>query len=146
MHASVKLCGWKEYLVYSKKLAHTWNWSYHYRIFSYHIVSDIKTNMKTTVYNFKLSLTWEHIRLISQIDRFDASWTSIERREGQSLKQLKSIATVRSVGASIRYCSNIVKRMIGTGAITNSKVMQWKPECPMSVARYSHPGCDTEVT
>lgn len=29
-------------------------------------------------------------------------WTSIERREGQSLKQLKSIATVRSVGASTR--------------------------------------------
>jgi len=58
--------------------------------------------MQTTVYNFELSLTWEFIRLISQIDRFDASWTSIERREGQSLKQLKSIATVRSVGASTR--------------------------------------------
>lgn len=33
---------------------------------------------------------------ISQIDRFDASWTTIEKREGQTLKQLKSIATVRS--------------------------------------------------
>jgi Fic family protein len=32
----------------------------------------------------------------------DASWASVERREGQSLKQLKSIATVRSVGASTR--------------------------------------------
>ncbi len=40
--------------------------------------------------------------MISQIDRFDASWASIEKREGQSLKQLKSIATVRSVGASTR--------------------------------------------
>ena len=39
---------------------------------------------------------------ISQIDRFDASWATIEKREGQSLKQLKSIATVRSVGASTR--------------------------------------------
>ncbi len=39
---------------------------------------------------------------ISQIDRFDASWTTIERREGQTLRQLKSIATVRSVGASTR--------------------------------------------
>ncbi len=36
------------------------------------------------------------------IDRFDAAWTAIERREGQSLKELKSIATVRSVGASTR--------------------------------------------
>src|SRR5690606_13250735 len=31
-----------------------------------------------------------------------ASWTSIEKKEGQRLKQLKSIATVRSVGASTR--------------------------------------------
>jgi Fic family protein len=39
---------------------------------------------------------------ISQIDRFDATWAQIEKREGQTLKQLKSIATVRSVGASTR--------------------------------------------
>ena len=58
--------------------------------------------MKTEVHTFRLSLDWELIRLISQIDRFDASWTTIEKKEGQSLKQLKSIATVRSVGASTR--------------------------------------------
>jgi len=40
--------------------------------------------------------------MISEIDRFDASWTSIEKREGLSLKQLKLVATVRSVGASTR--------------------------------------------
>ncbi len=40
--------------------------------------------------------------MVSQIDRFDASWASIERKEGQSLRQLKSIATIRSVGASTR--------------------------------------------
>ena len=39
---------------------------------------------------------------ISQINRFDASWATVEKREGQTLKQLKSIATVRSVGASTR--------------------------------------------
>lgn len=58
--------------------------------------------MENTVYIFRLNLDWQLIALISQIDRFDASWTSIERREKQSLKQLKSIATVRSVGASTR--------------------------------------------
>ncbi|HEY1047932.1 MAG TPA: Fic family protein [Bacteroidia bacterium] len=42
------------------------------------------------------------INEISKLDRFDAEWTGIERREGASLKQLKSIATVRSVGASTR--------------------------------------------
>src|SRR5436190_17457107 len=58
--------------------------------------------MQNTVHIFRLNLDWQLIFLISQIDRFDASWTSIERREKQSLKQLKSIATVRSVGASTR--------------------------------------------
>ena len=58
--------------------------------------------MKTSVHNFTLNLSWELIKRISQIDRFDASWSSIEKREGQTLKQLKSIATVRSVGASTR--------------------------------------------
>src|SRR5690554_562678 len=58
--------------------------------------------MENRVYMFSLNIDWELIRLISQIDRFDASWTSIEKKEGQSLKQLKIIATVRSVGASTR--------------------------------------------
>ena len=58
--------------------------------------------MKEKVYNFSLTLNWKLLRIISQIDRFDASWSSIEKREGQSLKQLKSIATIRSVGASTR--------------------------------------------
>ena len=58
--------------------------------------------MKNMVHTFRLNIDWELIRLISKIDRFDASWTTIEKKEGQSLKQLKSIATVRSVGASTR--------------------------------------------
>jgi Fic family protein len=58
--------------------------------------------MGNIVYNFTLDLDWQLIKLISQIDRFDASWITIEKKEGQSLKQLKSIATVRSVGASTR--------------------------------------------
>lgn len=58
--------------------------------------------MDNRVHNFRLILDWNLVNQISQIDRFDASWVSIERKEGQSLKQLKSIATVRSVGASTR--------------------------------------------
>ena len=58
--------------------------------------------MENVVYTFKLRIDWLLISRISQIDRFDASWSSIEKREGQSLKQMKSIATVRSVGASTR--------------------------------------------
>lgn len=58
--------------------------------------------MENNVYNFKIDIDWKLINIISQIDRFDASWTTIEKKEGQSLKQLKSIATVRSIGASTR--------------------------------------------
>ncbi len=58
--------------------------------------------MIDTVYIFKLDLDWNLLKTVSKIDRFDASWSSIEKREGQSLKQLKNIATVRSVGASTR--------------------------------------------
>ena len=58
--------------------------------------------MENLVHTFELNLNWKLISRISQIDRFDASWSSIKKREGQSLKQLKSVATVRSVGASTR--------------------------------------------
>lgn len=62
--------------------------------------------MNNEVYNFKLNIDWKLIKLISEIDRFDANWTNIERKEGQTLKELKSIATVRSVGASNRIEGN----------------------------------------
>lgn len=54
------------------------------------------------IYSFYLMLTMKLMNEISKVDRFDASWAQIEKREGQTLKQLKTIATVRSVGASTR--------------------------------------------
>ncbi|HCX22315.1 MAG: MarR family transcriptional regulator [Flammeovirgaceae bacterium] len=54
------------------------------------------------VYNFDLDFDWKLVNNISRLDRFDASWNAIEKKEGQTLKQLKSVATVRSVGASTR--------------------------------------------
>jgi Fic family protein len=59
--------------------------------------------MPNSIYTFSFAPNWMQLtNEISQIDRFDASWATIEKREGQTLKQLKSIATVRSVGASTR--------------------------------------------
>jgi Fic family protein len=55
-----------------------------------------------TIYTFSLELTMKLINEISKVDRFDASWQQIEKREGQTLKHLKAIATVKSVGASTR--------------------------------------------
>lgn len=54
------------------------------------------------VHTLNIEIDWKLISIISKLDRFDAEWTSIEKKEGQSLKQLKAIATVRSVGASTR--------------------------------------------
>lgn len=54
------------------------------------------------IHTLKLDLSMKLMTELSKIDRFDASWSTIEKREGASLKQLKSIATVRSVGASTR--------------------------------------------
>lgn len=58
--------------------------------------------MTSNIYTFRLDLTMKLMNEISKVDRFDASWAQIEKREGQTLKQLKAIATVRSVGASTR--------------------------------------------
>lgn len=62
--------------------------------------------MDTAVYHFTLNIDWQLIHLIGEIDRFDAKWLFIERKEGQSLRELKTIATVRSVGASNRIEGN----------------------------------------
>ncbi|NBX87399.1 MAG: Fic family protein, partial [Bacteroidetes bacterium] len=58
--------------------------------------------MSLKIHTLKLDMGMKLMTELSKIDRFDASWASIEKREGASLKQLKSIATVRSVGASTR--------------------------------------------
>jgi Fic family protein len=76
------------------------------------------------VYSFELEPDWGLIQAISTLDRFDATWTTIEKREGQSLKQLKSIATVRSVGASTRIegskmSDDEVKALIDSLSISN---------------------------
>jgi Fic family protein len=54
------------------------------------------------VHTLKLSIDWSLISILSKIDRYDAEWRTIEKKERRSLKQLKSVATVRSVGASTR--------------------------------------------
>ncbi|GAA3947906.1 Fic family protein [Hymenobacter algoricola] len=58
--------------------------------------------MDEHVHTVRVTLGWALLGIVSKLDRFDASWSAIERREGQTLKQLKAIATVRSVGASTR--------------------------------------------
>jgi Fic family protein len=59
--------------------------------------------MASNVHAFQMDLDFNLLNKLSVIDRFGGSWTAIEQREGyQALKQLKSVATVDSVGASTR--------------------------------------------
>jgi Fic family protein len=58
--------------------------------------------MSLVINNLQIDLDMKIMSELSKIDRFDATWSSIEKREGATLKQLKSIATVKSVGASTR--------------------------------------------
>jgi Fic family protein len=58
--------------------------------------------MELKIYTFLLDIDFKLITELSGIDKFGGGWLTVERREGQSLKELKSIATVRSVGASTR--------------------------------------------
>ncbi len=58
--------------------------------------------MSLIINNLQLDLDMKILSELSKIDRFDTSWSNIEKREGSALMQLKSIATVKSVGASTR--------------------------------------------
>ena len=61
-----------------------------------------RINLTNKIFSFLLEIDWKIINALSKTDRFDASWTAVEKREGKSLKHLKAIATVRSIGASTR--------------------------------------------
>jgi Fic family protein len=54
------------------------------------------------LYTFQLQLNWKLINELSSIDRYAGTWSDIVKTQGQTLRQLKSIETVRSVGASTR--------------------------------------------
>jgi Fic family protein len=58
--------------------------------------------MPQQIHTFSLELTMKLINKVSEVNGFNGTWAPIEKREGQTLKQLKAIATVRSVGASTR--------------------------------------------
>ena len=58
--------------------------------------------MKDKVFTFKLLLDWKLLELVSCIEKFDATWVNVEKKESVRLKGLRTIATISSVGASTR--------------------------------------------
>jgi len=57
------------------------------------------------VYTVNLDPTWHLINLLSEIDKFGGSWTLIERREAQSLKQLATLLLLKNGYNWIQYVS-----------------------------------------
>lgn len=88
------------------------------------------------VHTFDIVIDWKLISEISIIDRFDASWSSIEKKEGQSLKQLKSIATVRSVGASTRIEGSLMSDTEVEVLLQNLDIAKLKDRDSQEVAGY----------
>ena len=58
--------------------------------------------MSLKIKNLVLDIDMSLMSMLIKIDRFDALWPSIEKREATNLKKLKHIALVNSCGASNR--------------------------------------------
>lgn len=88
------------------------------------------------VYTFDLELNWNLINKLSEIDRFGGSWVAIEKRESNSLKELKSIATVRSVGASTRIEGSKITDAEVEALITNLDISKLEERDQQEVVGY----------
>ena len=58
--------------------------------------------MKECVYNFGVNIDWEMISRLSSLDRFDSAWETLADKDANQLRELKTIATIRSIGSSTR--------------------------------------------
>lgn len=58
--------------------------------------------MKNDIYNFKVDLDWKHLEMLRKIEKFELTWTAFQQRENSSLNQLKTLATIQSIGSSTR--------------------------------------------
>lgn len=58
--------------------------------------------MKNSVHTLQVASDWHLIKLIGEIERFDASWAFIEIKEEPRIKQLENLAVIINIGASIR--------------------------------------------
>jgi Fic family protein len=92
--------------------------------------------MHPQIHTFRLAPDWKLINQISVIDRFGGSWAAIERREGHTLRQLKSIATVRSIGASTRIEGSAMTDDEVEALIKNLEISRLEERDQQEVAGY----------
>ncbi len=58
--------------------------------------------MNNKLYTFTIQLNWGHFDTLRQIEKFELIWSNYQRREKKSLNQLKTLATIQSIGSSTR--------------------------------------------
>jgi hypothetical protein len=58
--------------------------------------------MNLKINNLELDLSMKIMSDLSTIDRFDARWASIEKREGSTLKQLKREYGIQNSGEVLK--------------------------------------------
>lgn len=58
--------------------------------------------MKGKIYNFTIALNWKYLEILRQIEKFEVHWSKYQQREKSSLNQLKTLATIQSIGSSTR--------------------------------------------
>jgi Fic family protein len=58
--------------------------------------------MKDKVFNFEIELKWKHLEQLREIEKFELLWSNLQKRESTSLNQLKTLATIQSIGSSTR--------------------------------------------
>jgi len=54
------------------------------------------------IYTFQIDLSWQLLHRIREIEKFELIWTAVQKREHSTLRQLKALATVQSIGSSTR--------------------------------------------
>jgi len=58
--------------------------------------------MSKKIYKFTLELSWKYLEILRQIEKFEIHWSKFQQRERSSLNQLKTFATIQSIGSSTR--------------------------------------------
>jgi Fic family protein len=58
--------------------------------------------MSKEIYNFTIELSWKDLEILRQVEKFEIHWSRFQQREKTSLNQLKTLATIQSIGSSTR--------------------------------------------
>jgi len=58
--------------------------------------------MSKEIYNFTIELSWKYLEILRQVEKFEIQWSRFQQREKTTLNQLKTLATIQSIGSSTR--------------------------------------------